>query len=92
MNGHILLECHLPTAYLCRIISNHPFRAHTDGADNSTLHTHSTPSPKTHTHTQESVIVAELYSLRKKIMTYCEIPHTHCTKYVPMFEMVYSNW
>jgi hypothetical protein len=91
MNGHILLECHLPTAYLCRIISNHPFRAHTDGADNSTLHTHSTLSLQ-HTHTQTHIGTSycrRIVQLQKKTMTYCKILHTHCTKYVPTFEIVY---
>jgi len=50
MNESTLLDCHLPAAYLCRIISNHPFRVHTDQADNYTLHTHT----HTHTHTETS--------------------------------------
>lgn len=52
---------YLRAAYLCRIISNHPFRAHSDGADNSTLR------QRTHarTHAQEPVIINSVYSLCK---------------------------
>jgi hypothetical protein len=88
MNWHILLECHLLAAYLCRIISNHPFTVHTEGTDNSTLHIYSTPQ-NTHTYARELVIVAEVYSLRKKAMVNCEISHINGIKDGPMFEMVY---
>ena len=66
MNESTLLDCHLRATYLCRIIRNHPFRVHTDQADNYTLHTYTHTHTHAHTHTEEPVTVAAKYSLIKK--------------------------
>ena len=68
MNESTLLDCHLPAAYLCRIISNHPFRVHTDRADNYTLHTHTHTHTHIHTHTHR-----ETSHCRRAVQSYQEV-------------------